>query len=71
MYQPTYVMLLITFLFCIFRYFSQRLGSKFDHGAETLLPVLLNLIPNSAKIMATSGTVCVRFILQVSCPIKG
>ncbi|XP_052805188.1 CLIP-associating protein 1-like isoform X10 [Mya arenaria] len=45
-------------------YFSQQLGSRFDHSAETLLPVLINLIPNSAKVMATSGLTCIRFILQ-------
>ncbi|KAL3837045.1 hypothetical protein ACJMK2_022432 [Sinanodonta woodiana] len=45
-------------------YLSQQLTSKFDHAAELLLPSLVNLIPNSAKIMATSGIVCIRFILQ-------
>ncbi|KAL4229385.1 CLIP-associating protein 1 [Mactra antiquata] len=45
-------------------YYSQRLGSKFDHSAETLLPALIILIPNSAKIMSTSGIVCIRFIFQ-------
>ncbi|XP_053408715.1 CLIP-associating protein 1-like isoform X9 [Mercenaria mercenaria] len=45
-------------------YYSQRLGNKFDHSAETLLPALINLIPNSAKIMSTSGIMCIRFILQ-------
>ena len=45
-------------------YMSQLLGSKFDHFAESQMAHLINLIPNSAKIMATSGIVCIRFILQ-------
>ena len=43
---------------------SQQLGSKFDHFAESILPSLIALIPNSAKVMATSGIVCIRFIMQ-------
>uniref|UniRef100_A0A672RM76 CLIP-associating protein 2-like n=1 Tax=Sinocyclocheilus grahami TaxID=75366 RepID=A0A672RM76_SINGR len=35
---------------------STLLGNKFDHGAEAIVPVLFNLIPNCAKVMATSGT---------------
>lgn len=45
-------------------YMSQQLGSKFDHFAESQMSHLINLIQNSAKIMATSGIVCIRFILQ-------
>ncbi|XP_074652217.1 CLIP-associating protein 1-B-like isoform X10 [Tubulanus polymorphus] len=45
-------------------YMSQQLGSKFDHFAETLTPNIISLIPNSAKIMATSGVVCFQFIIQ-------
>ena len=44
---------------------SQQLGNKFDHFAETVLPSLTNLIPNSAKVMATAGIVTIRFIIQV------
>uniref|UniRef100_A0A4W6D3W5 Cytoplasmic linker associated protein 2 n=1 Tax=Lates calcarifer TaxID=8187 RepID=A0A4W6D3W5_LATCA len=33
---------------------SLVLGNKFDHGAEAIVPVLFNLIPNCAKVMATS-----------------
>ena len=50
---------------CCCRYYSQQLGTRFDHSAETLLQALINLIPNSAKIMATSGLTCIRFLLQV------
>jgi CLIP-associating protein 1/2 len=31
-------------------YFAQELKHKFDHFAETLLPPLINLIPNSVKV---------------------
>ncbi|XP_072300408.1 CLIP-associating protein 1a [Eucyclogobius newberryi] len=43
---------------------SSVLGNKFDHGAESIMPTLLNLVPNSAKIMATSGMVVIRLILR-------
>nr|XP_061799353.1 CLIP-associating protein 1-A-like isoform X5 [Nerophis lumbriciformis] len=43
---------------------SSLLGSKFDHGAESTMPILLNLVPNSAKVMATSGMAAIRLILR-------
>ncbi|XP_066543388.1 CLIP-associating protein 1a isoform X3 [Amia ocellicauda] len=43
---------------------SSVLGNRFDHGAETIMPTLLNLVPNSAKIMATSGIAAIRLILR-------
>ncbi|XP_075870069.1 CLIP-associating protein 1a isoform X15 [Nelusetta ayraudi] len=43
---------------------SSLLGNKFDHGAESVMPTLLNLVPNSAKIMATSGMAAIRIILR-------
>ncbi|XP_034549549.1 CLIP-associating protein 1a isoform X3 [Notolabrus celidotus] len=43
---------------------SSLLGNKFDHGAESIMPTLLNLVPNSAKVMATSGTAVIRLILR-------
>ncbi|XP_059418284.1 CLIP-associating protein 1-like isoform X17 [Carassius carassius] len=43
---------------------SSVLGNKFDHGAESIMPTLLNLVPNSAKIMATSGVAVIRIILR-------
>ncbi|XP_034466613.1 CLIP-associating protein 1-B-like isoform X20 [Hippoglossus hippoglossus] len=43
---------------------SLVLGSRFDHAAEAVMPILLNLVPNSAKIMATSGIAAVRLILR-------
>ncbi|XP_041937633.1 CLIP-associating protein 1-B-like isoform X19 [Alosa sapidissima] len=43
---------------------SVLLGNRFDHGAESIMPTLLNLVPNSAKIIATSGMAAVRIILR-------
>ncbi|XP_054642207.1 CLIP-associating protein 1a isoform X5 [Dunckerocampus dactyliophorus] len=43
---------------------SSLLGNKFDHGAENVMPILLNLVPNSAKVMATSGVAAIRLILR-------
>ncbi|KAK0134179.1 CLIP-associating protein 1 [Merluccius polli] len=46
-------------------YLSALLGNKFDHCAESIMPTLLNLVPNSAKVMATSGMAAIRLILRV------
>ncbi|KAM4731771.1 CLIP-associating protein 1a [Anableps anableps] len=43
---------------------SSVLRNKFDHGAESVMPTLLNLVPNSAKVMATSGVAAIRLILR-------
>ncbi|XP_034455442.1 CLIP-associating protein 2 isoform X39 [Hippoglossus hippoglossus] len=43
---------------------SLVLGNKFDHGAEAIVPVLFNLIPNCAKVMATSGVSAIRIIIR-------
>ncbi|XP_036950010.1 CLIP-associating protein 2 isoform X23 [Acanthopagrus latus] len=43
---------------------STVLGNKFDHGAEAIVPVLFNLIPNCAKVMATSGVSAIRIIIR-------
>ncbi|XP_017158399.1 CLIP-associating protein 1-B-like isoform X9 [Poecilia reticulata] len=48
---------------------SAVLGSRFDHAAEAILPPLLNLVPNSAKVMATSGVAAIHLILRhTHCP---
>lgn len=47
------------------RHLSSVLGSRFDHAAEATMPILLNLVPNSAKVMATSGVAAIRTILRV------
>ncbi|XP_059206504.1 CLIP-associating protein 2 isoform X18 [Centropristis striata] len=43
---------------------SSVLGNKFDHGAEAIVPVLFNLIPNCAKVMASSGVMAIRIIIR-------
>ncbi|XP_078810751.1 CLIP-associating protein 2 isoform X9 [Oryzias latipes] len=43
---------------------SSVLGNKFDHGAEAIVPVLFNLIPNCAKVMAMSGVSAIRIIIR-------
>ncbi|KAM9647469.1 CLIP-associating protein 2 isoform 6-T6 [Morphnus guianensis] len=43
---------------------STVLGNRFDHGAEAIVPTLFNLVPNSAKVMATSGCAAIRFIIR-------
>ncbi|XP_054601256.2 CLIP-associating protein 2 isoform X45 [Nothobranchius furzeri] len=43
---------------------SSVLANKFDHGAEAIVPVLFNLIPNCAKVMATSGVSAIRIIIR-------
>ncbi|XP_051913378.1 CLIP-associating protein 1-B-like isoform X5 [Hippocampus zosterae] len=43
---------------------SSVLGTRFDHAAEAVMPSLLNLVPNSAKVMATSGVAAIRLILR-------
>ncbi|XP_041045307.1 CLIP-associating protein 2 isoform X14 [Carcharodon carcharias] len=43
---------------------STHLGNKFDHSAEAIVPTLFNLIPNCAKVMATSGVAAIRCIIR-------
>nr|XP_039267410.1 CLIP-associating protein 1-B-like isoform X3 [Styela clava] len=38
--------------------------NRFDHAAELLFPTLFNLVPNSVKIMATSGVTTIKIILR-------
>ena len=45
-------------------YMSQVLRLKVDRFLEALMQNLINLIPNSAKIMSSSGIVAMRFIIQ-------
>ncbi|XP_039306083.1 CLIP-associating protein 2 isoform X7 [Solenopsis invicta] len=45
-------------------YLSLSLKSKFASFGETILLTLMNLIQNSAKVVASAGGVAVRFILQ-------
>ncbi|XP_076390266.1 CLIP-associating protein isoform X12 [Megachile rotundata] len=45
-------------------FLSQELKNKFASFGEAVLLTLMNLIQNSAKVVATAGAVAVRFILQ-------
>ncbi|XP_048455208.1 CLIP-associating protein 1-like [Rhincodon typus] len=45
---------------------SSVLGNRFDHGAEAIMPTLFNLVPNSAKVIATSGIAAIRLIIRFS-----
>ena len=51
-------------------YMSVRLNNRFDRTAENVLPATLNLIQNSAKIIATSGAVANRFIVTNTQSVK-
>ncbi|XP_015439234.1 PREDICTED: CLIP-associating protein 1-A isoform X1 [Dufourea novaeangliae] len=45
-------------------FLSQHLKNKFASFGEAVLLTLMNLIQNSAKVVATAGAVAVRFMLQ-------
>lgn len=45
-------------------FMSQCLGNRLDQFAEFLVPVLINLIQNSAKVIASAGQVCLSFIVR-------
>ncbi|XP_014663048.1 PREDICTED: CLIP-associating protein 2-like isoform X2 [Priapulus caudatus] len=45
-------------------FLAQHLCNKFEHFADSIFLILVALIPNSAKIMASSGVVALRFIIQ-------
>ncbi len=57
---------LMLMLMTLFSYFSERLGCRLEHFSETVFHVLINLIQNSAKVMATSGLITCRFIIKVN-----
>jgi CLIP-associating protein 1/2 len=44
-------------------YMSLRLTTRFERTAEGAIPAMLNLIQNSAKVMATSGAVAMNYIV--------
>ena len=46
-------------------YLCVILGQVIAPFAASMLPQLFALLPNSAKVMATSAEVCVRFIIKV------
>jgi len=43
---------------------SIRLTNRFERTAEGVLPAMVNLIQNSAKIISTSAAVAMRFIVS-------
>jgi CLIP-associating protein 1/2 len=45
-------------------FMSLRLTNRFERTAEGVIPAIMNLIQNSAKIMATSGVVAMHYIVQ-------
>jgi len=47
---------------------SRELGKDFGHFAESLLPHLILLIPNTVRVMSTSGSTAVRYIIRVGIP---
>lgn len=55
-----------TLFYCWCSYTSKRLGVKFDVLAESLMPSLIALLPNSARVMSSSAAVTITFIIAVS-----
>lgn len=45
-------------------YLSLILADKFDRLAEALLLSLISLLQNSAKVVSSSGLICIRFLLR-------
>lgn len=60
------VLCLLPLVFCGCSYISKRLRTKFDVLAESLLPSLVALLPNSARVMSSSAVVTISFIIAVS-----
>ncbi|CAH8518583.1 unnamed protein product [Schistosoma turkestanicum] len=48
-------------------FLSQEIRNRFDRFAEGILQTIIALLSNSAKVMATSGVVAMRFILENTC----
>ncbi|CAF0866949.1 unnamed protein product [Adineta steineri] len=44
-------------------YMSVRLTNRFERTAESILPAMLSLIQNSAKVISTSGSIALRYII--------
>ena len=60
----------MTIMFFCRSFLAQTLGMRFERTAEVTLQSLIPLIPNSAKVMSTSGLVGVKMILSVRSEIK-
>ena len=44
-------------------FMSVRLTNRFERTAENVIPAMVNLIQNSAKVISTSGAVAMRYIV--------
>ena len=51
-------------------YMSVRLTNRFERTAESVIPAMLNLIQNSAKVISTSGIIALRFIVANTSSVK-
>jgi CLIP-associating protein 1/2 len=51
-------------------FMSIRLTNRFERTAEGVIPAMLNLIQNSAKVIATSGAVGLRYVVTNTQSIK-
>lgn len=51
-------------------YMSMTLTNRFERTAENVLPAMLSLIQNSAKVISTSGAVCLRYIVKHTPSVK-
>ena len=51
-------------------FMSVRLTNRFERTAEGVMPVMINLIQNSAKVMSTSGTTAMRYIITNTQSVK-
>lgn len=58
------------YIFLLIRYLSQVYGNRLEIFIEIQMPHLINLIQNSAKIMATSAIIAIRFIIEVTIYFK-
>ena len=45
-------------------YMSVRLTNRFERTAEGIIPAMINLIQNSARVIASSGSVAIRYIVN-------
>lgn len=45
-------------------YMSVRLTNRFERTAEGIIPAMINLIQNSARVIASSGSVGIRYIVN-------
>ena len=51
-------------------FMSVRLTNRFERTAECVIPAMINLIQNSAKVIATSGAIALRYIITNTQSIK-